>query len=140
MGRTNYNLTRAPFIIDLDNVDKNMGRQVDWALVPDTYQNGVGKKVLPAGTIVSQNAAGNIFPRAEANIGTEPTHTAAGILESTIVEDNRYDGHGGYAVIVGGVFYQNLLADVADAEFATMLTELEAIGTGWHFETYSDTI
>lgn len=102
---------------------------------------GRGAKHIPAGTVMCQLANGKIIPRV---LGTG----AIGLLETDAVEADptrgEYAGMTGFAVIVGGVIYKNLLPDwvTADGEpWATYESELEAAGvaTGWSWQTYADT-
>lgn len=39
MGRTTYNLGRAPFIADHSSITRNGGRQIDWDQVPGKYRS-----------------------------------------------------------------------------------------------------
>ena len=98
------------------------------------YWPGNEAKRIPAGTLMAKLSSGKVIPRS-AVTGAE---TATSILESTAINDGMADvGHG---QIVGGVIFENLLPDFAHASFATWQGELEAagVGTGWVWETYSD--
>lgn len=99
------------------------------------YWPGSSAKRVPAGTVMAQLSSGKIVPRAY-RPGSE---TATCILESTAVEEAGVNdvGHG---VIVGGVIFQNLLPDYANASFSTFKTELSAagVGIGYVWQTYSD--
>lgn len=91
------------------------------------------KKVIPAGTILANLAAGKAIPR-YAVTGAE---TATGILETTAVES---DNQTGYGEIVGGFIYSNLLPDYGRTGFATWQGELNAAGVsaGFGWRTYVD--
>lgn len=137
---TPTSLGRAGFIANYDSIQRNIGRQIDWANVGAWAVNATtGKKELPAGTICYDSALnGYAIPRRDAP-GLEK---AQYILETRAIEDAPYvPGPGWYGCIVGGVIYQNLLPDKAELNFATMLTELQDTtnGTmGFVFETYAD--
>lgn len=96
-----------------------------------------GKKRLLAGTVVgSLLGGGKISPR------VVTTNPAIGILESTATEDDSFAALSGYGVLVGGVFYENLLPDATGSPAtlaAAVKTELTNAGTGFSFEQYGDT-
>ena len=87
-------------------------------------------KVIPAGTTVCQLSSGKIVPRV-ARPGSEE---AIGILLTNATENSRNDAKTGYAVIVGGVIYENLLPET----ITSYKTELETNGTSWAWQTYAD--
>lgn len=73
MGRTEYNISRVPFIADLDSVDYSMGYTINWDAVVNT--DSEGDKFLPAGKIVSAKGGG-VFERTQADL------TISGITRS----------------------------------------------------------
>lgn len=212
MPRTTSTISRIPFVVDPVSLDRNSGRQIDWANVADSTRpgaftvtvgtggaalaattvpvtalpgalpNGVtldfggakfarltaaaaagatsltvaalptalvagdvavytgaatGTKRLVAGTVVgSLLGAGKVSPR------VATTNPAIGILETTATEDDSFAALTGYGVLVGGVFYENLLPDATGNPAtlaAAVKTELTNAGTGFAFEAYSDT-
>lgn len=107
-----------------------------------TYAGAAGKKVLPAGTVVGELlGAGKISPR------VATTNPATGILEATAIEDEASHALTGYGVLVGGVFYENLLPDATGTGGvggtatlpAAIVTELRSGGVGYTFEPYGNT-
>lgn len=208
MTRITHYSTMPGFIVDVNSIDRNGGRQVDWSAVPDSFRStaftivttaiapatdvkitvdplagnipagtllyfgvgkyayttaeamegdtmintealpaeiasgdeatfgGVGKKSLPAGTILSQLTSGKVVPRSSA------TTTAIGILESSAVQDSPIGDTTGYGVIVGGVVHENLLpdynADPASPYQTTWKPELATSGTGFSWQLFSD--
>ena len=139
--RTTAVLSNPGFIVDFPSVDRSTGRQVNWALVPAGYQNENGKKEIPAGTVMSEDDNGQVYPRADADTGTNPTHTARFIAETNMVEDEKEAALSGYGMILGGAFYENLLPDSTGTPKqlpADFVTELRASGTGYAFEQYTD--
>lgn len=106
-----------------------------------TYYPGKEAKRIPAGTIMAALSSGKLIPRSAVTGAETATHILeASANEEDLVGDLGGDNHPGYGVIVGGVIYENLLPDFADADFATWQGELETagVGTGWVWETYSD--
>ena len=95
---------------------------------------GTGKKAVKAGTIVAQLASGKIIPREDVT-GAE---TAIGFLASDATEDAMQDAITGYGVLVGGVFFEDLLPDRAHANFAVWIGEINAAGPGVRLVPYND--
>lgn len=138
MGRTEYNISQVGFIADQNSVDYSMGYDIDWDTVVNTDSDG--NKYLPAGTIVAINTdtPNGIFERSQGlTDGTNP-YPAVGILLEGINEQEKNRAQNGQAVIVGGVIYDSLLPDSGDANFATFKTELQDLGSGFHWEKYAD--
>jgi hypothetical protein len=46
MGRTNYDLSTPAFIVDLQSIDRDTGRQIDWANIPAWQQKNLGANVI----------------------------------------------------------------------------------------------
>jgi len=133
--RETFTVAAPGFIQDHGSVVRSQGRQIDWANVPDSYKNGDGVKVLPAGTVVGDTLdavanRGAVSPR------VVTTNPAIGILETTAVEGESHAALSGYGVIIGGSIFGNLLPGGMPA--AAVITELRAAGYAWHFATYSD--
>jgi hypothetical protein len=64
------------------------------------------------------------------------------LLATEAVEDNKSDAATGYACIVGGTFYENLLPNASGSPAVLsqdIKDELNATGTGFAFEQYEDT-
>jgi hypothetical protein len=133
MERSTYNVSTPGFVADHHSINLNSGRQIAWGSVPGSYADEVtGKKVLPAGTVVSELANGQLVPT-EGGVGG--AGGAVGILVSNAVEGAPHHALSGYGVIVGGVIYEELLPhDIT----AAMRTALDEAGTGFAWETYSD--
>jgi hypothetical protein len=94
---------------------------------------GVGLKSLSAGTVMVEiSASKKICPRAS-RPGSE---TAVGLLASGAHQDSKSDAVTGYGLFVGGVIYQNLLPE--GTPNGTVKTELNAAGTGFAWEDYSN--
>lgn len=91
-----------------------------------------GNKAVPSGTVMAQLANGKVVPRA-ARPGAE---VAIGLLWGTAIENLPSHAYSGYAIIVGGVIYENLLPE--GAPIAGIKTELVNAGTGWLWQTYAD--
>lgn len=143
-SRTTTKTATAAFIADANSIDRNGGRMVDWAsvvagagVVPAL--NSAGKKWLKAGTAVGDLlSTGKIQPR------IVTTNPAIGFLETDAVEDDLQDAASGYAVIVGGVLYENLLPDATGGPPkvlpAAIKTEVQTagVGTAFSFQEYQD--
>jgi hypothetical protein len=99
------------------------------------YDKG-GAKMLPAGTVVGDLAGnGKLRPR------VVTTNPAIGVLETAAVEGDPSASLSGYGVIIGGALYENLLPEATGTPkvLATAVkTELNANGTGFAFEQFSD--
>jgi hypothetical protein len=89
-----------------------------------------GNKAILSGTVMAQLASGRVVPRA-ARPGSE---TAMGLLWGTAIENLPSAPLSGYAIIVGGVIYENLLPEVITA----FKSELVTNGSGWVWQTYQD--
>jgi|SRR5919205_1219171 hypothetical protein len=134
MGRTDYNLSGLPFVVDPHNTPRDNGHQIDWANVGNGYKNSAGKKVLPAGTAVGTLlGSGKISPR------VADTNPAVALLATTAIEDEDSAAASGYGVFLGGVFYENMLPDASGGVLpADIKAELAEAGTGFAWRTYSD--
>lgn len=91
---------------------------------------GSGAKTLPAGTIMSETAGGQAIPRQDSS-------AAKYILLTSAAEDDESEGVG-YAMLVGGVIYSELLPEAGHASIATFKTELASAGCRFNYETYAD--
>jgi hypothetical protein len=122
MERTETLTDALPFIGQQSSLDFDMGRDIDWT------NAGTGVTTLPAGTVMCIIAAtGKMCPRLE-RPGAE---TAVGLLAAS-ADMNSIAGHG---LILGGVIFENLCPDYADAAWATMKGEMSA---NFHWLTYGD--
>lgn len=136
MGRTTFNVGKPGFVLG-GNYDANDGRQIDWDNVSDV--NSAGKKEILGGTIMAETANGKLAPRKEGvQDATPEDYPATCILLATATEGVSTDALTGYGVVLGGVVYKNFLEDNEHADFEDWLTELKENGTGFEFETYSD--
>jgi hypothetical protein len=135
--RNTYFPSTAGFIVDLQTVTRDYGRQIDWDNVDDDYKNAEGKKVIPAGTRVGDLlGAGKVSPR------VDTTNPAIGILETDAIEDSPVAAKSGYGVIRGGSVYENLLPGATGTPAvidSDEKDELQANGMGWLFSQYQDT-
>lgn len=137
MPRTTLNVSRPGFVADQNSMERNDGRQIDWANVGAGYLNATtGKKVLPAGTVVgSLLGAGLISPR------VVTTNPAVGVLVSNAIEGDQAAAKSGYGVYVGGVVYETLMPDSTGSPKtvpAAMKTELAAAGCTFKYIPYAD--
>lgn len=71
------------------------------------------------------------------------TYKTVGLLETNANEESKTDSKSGYGLIVGGVFYENLLPDATGSPSvlpAAYKSELQAagIGTGYAFRQFGD--
>lgn len=137
MPRTYLNVSRPGFVVDPNSMERNGGRQIDWANVSAAYLDATtGKKILPAGTIIGEAlGAGLVSPRVAA------TNPATGILATQAIQDDQAAAISGYGIYRGGVVYESLLPDAAGAPkvlAAAFKTELAAAGCTFKFEQYSD--
>ena len=128
MPRRNYQVSTPGFVADHASVSKSTGRQFDWA--EDADLDGVNR--IREGTIVGERANGYIVPL----IGATGEPAPFGILISSAHRESRSDAKTGYGVIVGGVIYENLLAEYGEVGFEAARDAL--VGTGFVFETYED--
>lgn len=136
MSRTTHNVGKPGFILG-SNYDTNDGRQIDWDNVSDVDADG--NKVVKAGTIMAELGTGLLAPRKEGvQDATPEDYPATCLLLTTITEGDNVDAISGYGVVLGGVVFSNLLPDNGAADFDAWLTELKENGTGFVFETYSD--
>lgn len=140
------NLASPGFIVDPQSVDLNSGRQIDWPNVPAAYvQAESGKKHLPAGKVVLEQADGTLIPRPTGDVAQPAGTTLIGVLATSADEDSDVAALTGYGVVIGGVVYEELLPDVNDANWATagmnrgaLRDDLAAAGKGFVYETYED--
>lgn len=141
MPTRHYFYGRGPvFIADPHSIDRNQGRQIDWASVPASYADpNTGKKILPAGKIMVEISTGPTAGMLTTRAERPNAETASCILETQANEGELSASLSGYGCIVGGVLFGNLLPDSANAAFGTFQTELQASGPGYRFETYADT-
>lgn len=130
---TSYPATPV-FVADPASVQQSTGRQIDWDNVPAGYANDAGDKVLPAGKFMTE-ISDKLVPMDSAAIVAE---TASHILATAAAENSKTDALTGYGTYVGGVFYENLLPDVDDGDFATFQTDFAAAGPGARWETYAN--
>ena len=143
---TSYQLTRPPWIVDWENTPRDTGAQIDWASVDPDRVDNAGKKYVPDGTIMAMIAStGKYIPRADVDISPAPgdqlgTETAAGILIGQANEGDRTDALTGYGLLLGGVVYDNLLADHENASFEAWVDELVANGTHFIYRTHVNSI
>lgn len=146
MPRTNVTGASPDFVVDYNATARSDGRQVDFANTPASrVPAGETKKVLPAGTIVAQNAAGKIVARADVAAASVSngtawagTETAMGFLISDAEEGSKAASLSGQGVFLGGVFYRELLPDHGNAAFDDWITEITDKGSQVRLETYSD--
>lgn len=128
----------APFIVDPHSADRNSGRQIDWSAAGILVDAVTGKKYIPGGTVVGELLSGTkkISPR------VVTTNPAIGILEHTAYQDDPTAAKSGYPVVVGGVIYENLIAQASGGPPKTLAaaikTELAAAGAGFVYEIYED--
>lgn len=117
----------TPFIAQPSSLLFDMGRGIDW-------DNTGSATTLPAGTIMCIIAAsGKMCPRL-----TRPAaETAYGVLLASADEDDD-SGYAGKGLIIGGILFENMTPDFADASWATMKTELAAAGNTFQWLTYGD--
>lgn len=139
MGRVNYVLSSPGFVVDPESVSLNSGRQIDWTRVGAAF-GADGEKRVPAGTVMAELDSGLIVPRTEdytAAGAVDPLAAApaGGILVADAHQKANSDSKSGYGVYVGGVFYEQLLPDVGDADFSDFKTEL---GSRFVFDKYED--
>lgn len=104
-----------------------------------TYRMGLGKRLIPAGTVMAELTSGKVVPRA-ARPGSE---TAIGLLATDAAEGDPSAAMSGHGVLIGGVIYENLLPEASGSPAtidATYKTEMQAagVGTGFSFQQYSD--
>lgn len=128
--RTTQCVSTPSFIADPASAARSTGRQVDWANVDSSFAGSDGKKVIPAGHRVYETTEGKIIPKQTA--AQEPL---LGLIETNAIEGDKSAALSGYGVIIGGVVYTELLPETLDS---TAQAELAAVGTGFAFETYSD--
>lgn len=109
---------------------------------------------LPTGTVaVAYSAGGLAFTVTDATdfasgdqlyITVTKANTAMGLLATAADEESESDSLSGYGVLVGGVFYENLLPDatgtpkVLDPVYKAEL-QAAGVGTGFAFRQYGDT-
>jgi hypothetical protein len=141
MPRTTFSgLSLPAFIADEGSLDRDNGHQIDWAnvtvggVVPAL--NAQGKKVLlpgtPMGTLLG---SGPMSPRIDS------TNPAVGLLATGAVEDEPQAALSGYGLLVGGVFYENLIPGASGSPLLLsddIKAELNAAGTGFSWRQYAD--
>lgn len=129
MARTTYYVGGAPqFVADRDTIQQDGGRQIDWTQTDDNTS-------LPAGSIMAVLSSGKL-----AWAGDPPgAETATHILLTDANQDDEAASLSGYATIVGGVIYSNLLPDSGETDFSDWLDELAAVGVGnFSWQTAAD--
>lgn len=92
------------------------------------YYGGTGKKVIPAGSAMHEQADGTLIPR-------DGDNAATGILLTDATEGVSSDAKSGYGYIRGGGLYEERLPFAGDAALATIKTEL---GSRFYFESCAD--
>jgi len=70
--------------------------------------------------------------------GGTATPKAIGFLLESINKAERERAITGQAVVIGGVFYDNLLPDSDESDFDTYITEVDEEGNGVTLESYQD--
>jgi hypothetical protein len=137
MGRTEFNLSTPGFVCDNNSMRKNSGRQIDWDNVAAGYVDAdSGKKVIPAGTVMSASDAGDGSILPDAN-GSHVSGNPIGLLVSTAIEDDESAALSGYGVYVGGVVYRDLLPETVGGTLSAE-SDLQSNGLTFQFETYAD--
>ena len=112
-----------PFVAQPSSLLFDMGRDIDWD------ETG-SATLIAAGTPMSLLASGAMCPRL-----TRPgTEVAYGILVAS-ADKNDKTGLPGHGLIIGGVLFENLTPEFADAAWATIKTE---IGAAVIWLTYAD--
>lgn len=87
MGRTTYNVSTYPWLIDLASVSQNYGASIYWALVSDEDTDGNSR--IKSGKIVSLFADG-ITPRKDATVAiASATEDGNGTATHTFSEDHN---------------------------------------------------
>lgn len=140
MARTTSNVSRPGFVVDHNSIDLLDGRQIDWDTVAAGFANADGKKELPGGKLMVEQADGTLRPRSQDGVtALGAGESIAGLLASAAVEDSKTAALSGYGVIRGGIVYEDLLPDSGDANWAgTYRAELEGAGKGFDLQPYSD--
>jgi hypothetical protein len=100
-----------------------MGRDIDWT-------NTGSATTIPGGTAMAVLASGKMCPR----LTIPGSETAVGFLIAS-ADMNDESGRAGHGLIIGGVVFENLIADYVDAAWATIKAELP---TTFQFVTYGD--
>lgn len=95
---------------------------------------GAGVKRIKAGTIMVEQANGKMVPR----IARLNSETSIGFLTADAEEGAYNDALSGHGVLIGGVFYKELLPEQANGNFATWVGEINTAGPGVRLETFSD--
>ena len=54
MTRQTFYVTKPPFVVDPESIDRSSGRQIDWSVVPDSYRMGAVK--VAAATVADSGA------------------------------------------------------------------------------------
>lgn len=96
-----------------------------------------GTKVITAVTENTYSFAQTGTPADDAG-GATSFIKANSILLTDAVENSKNAPVNGQGVVLGGVLYENLMAENADDDFETFKAELKEAGTGYVFDTYSD--
>lgn len=146
MPRTNITGSSPGFVVDYNATARSDGRQIAWGDVDDEHvPEGLTKKRIPAGTVMAENADGQIIPRADVAAAAianaedwAGTETAVGFLISDAEEGSKVAALSGYGMFIGGVFYKELLPDQGEATFDDWIAEIRDAGYGVRLETFSD--
>ena len=146
MGRTSITGSSPGFVVDPNATARSDGRQIDWTNVSDDFiPAGMTKKVIPAGTVMAENADGKVIPRKDvaAAFAAHPadwagTETSVGFLVSNADEGSKTAALSGYGMLAGGVFYRELLPDHGEANFNDWVAEVVDAGYSVRLETFSD--
>lgn len=129
-------ITRPGFVQDPTSMVRSSGRQVDWDNVPDTFKSNNGKKHIPAGTDMSEQADGTIIPRIGQDVVADATLKTTQLLISAAEEGARFVSETGYGTYTSGRVYEQLLPGYGTTGWATRKAELEV--AGFQFEKYAD--
>ena len=100
----------STFVADPASLIRDPGRDIDW-------DNADSATTIPGGTVMALLSTGKICPRLD-QPGTEGAY---GILLASADKNDR-TGHAGKGLLLGGVFYEEMLPDYPDAAWATPST------------------
>jgi hypothetical protein len=95
---------------------------------------GTGSKKVAASTIMAELPSGKIIPRKSVT-GSE---TATEILISDADEGAKEHAATGYGTFLSGTFYEDLMADRNETDFATWIGEIRTNGGSVRLQPYSD--
>lgn len=105
--------------------------------IPDNAEatyGGSGSKFVRSGTLMAKLASGKMIPRRSVTAAETATEILIGVAD----ENAKEHAATGYGTFLSGVFYEDLLPDRGETNFAAWIDEIRANGGMVRLQPYSD--